>query len=302
MSDKNIESRDFFDNNVKYWSSLFSDSKYTTAIQRIAKVSTDITSHHAALSTPEATWIDFGCGTGELLESSCNSTLKGIGFDISSNMISHCISNGTNPNITWQVGDLSKLKTISENTINYFSALGLIEYLDLDMVSEFLDSVSRMLCTNGFAYIGSRNRLFNVFSKNKFTDIKVELNCYDSLLDEINILESLIKSDSFIADLNEYVSSESLCSWKYPTSLPSTSPVSVSQRLQYSIFDFCARLQEYSLKVTDIYPIRFHPAKPCHFSNESTFIDDINNLLDGQLTSQYWSILQSSTLIFKVSL
>ena len=94
--------------------------------------------------------------------------------------------------------------------------LGLIEYLTVDELETFLQHVQRILSKNGKAYIGSRNRLFNIYTKNEFTDIEKTIGEYDKLFEEYLAISNWITENLLIQSLNDKTKIEPFLNWKYP--------------------------------------------------------------------------------------
>lgn len=308
MIDKTKETKDFFDNNTEFWSSLFSESIYGTATQRVRIVSKKISDlldgEFSNKPRTECTHLDFGCGTGELAAISASMGIQVIAIDIAPGMVdaAKCAVEKESAHSTRVVqGGIDALEDIETNSIDVFSALGLIEYLTLTKLDVFLDNVTRILCPGGRAYIGSRNRLFNIFSENKFTDLEVSLGEYDKLAAELDSVYKWIAEDSLLKSLNDAKRIEQFRDWAYPDELPYTSPVSVSQRIQYSVCDLSARAINNGLKVKDINSVRFHPAKMENLDPNihSELIDKINVTIDAYGDTK-WAVPCSSSYILEL--
>jgi SAM-dependent methyltransferase len=309
MRDKAEETKDYFDNNTEFWSSLFGGGIYGTATQRIRIVSNKIgdflSGEISGKPKTECTHIDFGCGTGELATVTGSMGIQVIAIDIAPRMVSATKTafdkEGLHNARAYQ-GGIDSLDDIETNSIDVFSALGLIEYLTLSELDIFLDSVARILRPSGRAYIGSRNRLFNIFSENDFTDLEVSLGEYNKLAAEAESIRQWIAKDSLITSLNDKKKIEKFTDWVYPDELPRTSPVSVSQRIQYSICDLSMRSINSWLTVNDIHAVRYHPAKMAILDTDihSELIDKINLTIDDYGDTK-WALPCSSTYILELS-
>lgn len=110
-----------------------------------------------------ASIIDFGCADGELVRALVKKGFTNvIGIDNSKEMIRLAERKGKGK---FFVADADNFNT--EEKFDFVLAMGLIEYvLDID---KFFKSVKRILKPGGYAIIESRNKLFNLFSANKYT-------------------------------------------------------------------------------------------------------------------------------------
>ena len=309
MTGKTDETKDYFDKNTEFWSSLFSDGVYGTAIQRVRivsdKISDFLDSDFSDKSRTEYTHLDFGCGTGELAAISTSIGIRVIAVDIAPAMVSatkSAVNKEGSHNAQVYQGGIGSLDVFDTISIDVFSALGLIEYLKLPELVAFLDDVARILRPNGRAYIGSRNRLFNIFSENKFTDLEVSLGQYEKLAAELESIHKWITDDCLLESLNDAKQIEQFTDWVYPDQLPQTSPVSVSQRIQYSICDLSKRAIDNGFNIKDIYSIRYHPAKMTILEpgTHSELIDKINLTIDDYGDTK-WALPCSSTYILELS-
>jgi SAM-dependent methyltransferase len=139
------------------------------------------------------------------------------------------------------------------------SALGLIEYLSPEELDALLQRARVMLRPGGAFVVGSRNRLYNLFSLNQYTLLDRQLGVIDALLREAIAIASAPTADQAI----ESASTEAR-RLPQPDSHPGTG-IGVSVRYQYTPWELCVRLQEYGLRAVTIYPIHYHglpaPAK-----------------------------------------
>ena len=309
MFNKKKETKDYFNNNTEFWSSLFKDSIYGTTTQRVRivtdKLRNQIDQSNSDKLEQNFKHLDFGCGTGELASISANMGSDVVAIDIAPAMVDATLSSIKQEfinNTKIFQGDVSDLDKIEDSSVDAFSALGLIEYLTVDELETFLQHVQRILSKNGKAYIGSRNRLFNIYTKNEFTDIEKTIGEYDKLFEEYLAISNWITENSLIQSLNDKTKIEPFLNWKYPDSLPKTSAVSVSQRIQYSLCDMSSRLMNRGLKLIDINAVRFHPTKPSLLQKTSDvdLIDKINMIID-EHSSTKWAIPHSSSYILEIS-
>ncbi|MDY6992671.1 MAG: class I SAM-dependent methyltransferase [Pseudomonadota bacterium] len=309
MSSKTQETSDYFNNNTEFWSSLFNKSIYGTATQRVRIVANKlrglIENSNNNNSKCNFTHLDFGCGTGELAAISASMGIQVVAIDVAPAMVEVTLSSINTEftdNVKVMQGDVSSLKDVADGSIDAFSALGLIEYLTLDELDVFLHEVARILRPHGKAYIGSRNRLFNIYSDNEFTSIEKGIGEYSKLCSELDAIGEWTSDGLLIESLNDRTKIRPFSNWKYPELLPSTSPVSVSQRIQYSVSDLSMRLIDNCLMLNDIKAVRFHPANLAVLdpARNVELIDKVNLVID-EYDDTKWAIPYSSSFILEVS-
>ena len=85
-------------------------------------------------------------------------------------------------------------------SFDLISALGFIEYISTKALDELFKRVGALLNSEGTFAIGSRNRIFNVFSRNAYTLLEEKLSCYHLAVYTTNALNILkmILSQKFL--------------------------------------------------------------------------------------------------------
>jgi len=116
--------------------------------------------------------IDLGCANGELVRHLLRNGFKNVrGVDNSKKMIALAKQflkkemPKTDADDVFSVDDVDNLKEVGPFDI--ITGMGIIEYL-LDSNS-FFSKISKGLTKGGYAFIESRNKLFNLFSANHYT-------------------------------------------------------------------------------------------------------------------------------------
>jgi len=89
-------------------------------------------------------------------------------------------------------------------SVNLLSAQGFIEYISLKELKAFLADASQWVAPGGCIAIGSRNRLYNLFSLNDYTQIEIDLGSVDAILDEAMKLGSSKSQKEAIAKLSKH--------------------------------------------------------------------------------------------------
>ena len=111
--------------------------------------------------------LDVGCGVGDLSFEVSKIAKKSLGIDFSKNMIDLANKKFKNKNLSYL--NLSIFDFNTNYKFDCVSANGFIEYISLNDIKKFLEASSKLLNKNGYLIFGTRNRLFNLFSLNKFT-------------------------------------------------------------------------------------------------------------------------------------
>ena len=130
--------------------------------------------------------LDIGCGTGDLV---CEIAQKGIevtGIDFSENMIRIARDKAKNLRGKTARFECSSIFNYALEPENYdvISANGFIEYISYEELETLLDISLEALRREGSLILGSRNRLFNIFSLNIFTEEEISDNTLTALTAE----------------------------------------------------------------------------------------------------------------------
>lgn len=134
---------------------------------------------------PGGTVLDVGCGTGHTALQLLELGYEVIGVDLSAGMVQQAetLIRSSNPasRPSFRVGDVEKIP-VDDSSVDAVIALGLIEYLSDD--DRFVAEIKRVLKPGGIAVIAFRNRLFNLFSLNEYTQREIESGDMAKLLAE----------------------------------------------------------------------------------------------------------------------
>lgn len=190
----------YWDQHASNWEKIAYDKKeeylrFPSSQQRQDITIKEIEKH---AKTKKASIIDIGCADGELVRALVKQGFTNVcGVDNSKNMIELAKKKlkqegfGVEPNEIFFVDDADHINQDEE--FDFVTAMGLIEYV-LDL-NAFFVKLRNLLKREGCAYIESRNKLFNLFSSNKYT-------CESSI---DNIVEELGNVERFspVTDKNE---------------------------------------------------------------------------------------------------
>ena len=142
------------------------------------------------------------------------------------------------------------------------SANGFIEYLSLSDIKKFFDISNRLLNKNGYIVFGTRNRLFNLYSLNKFSLNEVKKKTFNKFYEENIALNNLKFNDFIKLKKNSFE--------EVPFKQPKTG-INVDKRHQFSPLQIVDILNRVGFKVIDIHPINYHPVSPIKYSKEKNF-------------------------------
>lgn len=199
--------------------------------------------------------LDVGCGTGDLSFDAAKYVNKSVGIDFASNMIKTANKKFKKKNLEFILG------SIFENQINYkfdcISANGFIEYISLKQIREFFKISSSLLNKKGLLVFGTRNRLYNLFSLNKFTEKEKSSVTYNKFLEECISLNNLNLKSFVKLKKNKFDEAR----YKQPKV-----KIEVEKRHQFSPLQLIDVLNQCKFDVIDLFPVNYHPITPKNFA------------------------------------
>ncbi len=202
--------------------------------------------------------IDVGCGTGDLSYDASNYVKKSVGIDFSNNMIKLAKKKFKKVNLEYYKKNFFELN--DNEKFDCLSANGFIEYLSLKDIVKFLKVSKKIVKKNKYIIFGTRNRLFNLFSLNKFSENELKRNSFKKFYEESIALTQIQFKD--FAKLKKNKFDEVL--FKQPKTT-----VNVDRRHQFSPLQLIDVLNQNKWEPIDIYPIHYHPTVPNKY-NKST--------------------------------
>ena len=217
--------------------------------------------------------LDIGCGPGDLICSAAKKGINGVGIDFAKEMIE--IAERTARKLKYEKAKFECCSIFNfhfePDAYNVISANGLIEYLSHEELGKLLDLSLKSLKKDGSLILSVRNRLFNIFSFNKFTEEEIEKNNIIALLAEaIQIVDADDISKLIglpTAPLQESAKEHTLTGIK------------VSTRFQFTPVQMINLLKDKGFEPVEIYPMHIHGSCP-KFTNEYPNIHgNIANLL-----------------------
>lgn len=213
-------------------------------------------------------FLDIGCGAGDLVCEVASRGINAIGIDFAEEMIRIAKRNAKktkNINANFECCSIFDFKA-SSNTFDAISANGFIEYISYGELDELLNFCWESLKGGGSLIMGSRNRLFNIFSLNEFTQREIDDGSITALLLEaIQIVRS--KNIRDLIGFNAAPLQKENYQYK-------DTGIHVSTRHQFSPAQLVNMLKEKGFEPMIIYPVHIHATTP-KFKNRNLSIHSI---------------------------
>lgn len=201
-------------------------------------------------------FLDIGCGTGDLVCQIASKGINAIGIDFSKKMIDMAKNKAEKSKYTKTTFKCCPFFDFSfePNTYDVISANGFIEYISYKELNLLLSLCRKALKRNGSLVLGSRNRLFNVFSLNEFTKEEISSGNINQLI--IESIELMISKN-----IKELASFKPVPLQKRGKNHPDTG-IDVSTRYQYTPVQLINILKKSDFKTEEIYPVHIHGIPP----------------------------------------
>lgn len=239
-------------------------------------------------------FLDVGCGTGELV---CQMARRGVystGVDYAPEMIDLASQKARNEQIPLAKFVCNSVFDFEIHPESYdlISANGFIEYLSQQEMQAFFDLAAQALSIGGSLVVGSRNRLFNLVAMNDFTLQEIISGDIDLLLREA-VKWSTAKG------MVGVVRAE--CATLQPPETTHTKTgIDVATRFQYSPFQLINLLQDRGLRPIEVYPVHIHGVTPSFKDANPEAHASIANLLQAHAKHNTQLLAQSSTFMLHV--
>lgn len=217
--------------------------------------------------------LDVGCGTGELVHDSAKLGMKAIGVDFSSEMIDLAKEVAAKENISNAEFVCASIYdyAIADASVDVISANGFIEYVSYEQLEQFLEKALTMLKKDGSLVMGSRNRLFNVFSMNEYTKNEIANGRVDGLLKESMCLANL-------TDPAELLKVEAV-PLEDPTAEHGNTGIDVSTRFQFTPAQLVQMMDKKGFRVKAVCPVHIHETIPSFVNGHKEVHYNVSNLL-----------------------
>ena len=283
------EALDYFRRHATQWSSKArenSASRVNAVRQR-----TDYVLHVIQQRQATEMTLDVGCGTGDLVLDVARRGVRSVGIDFAPEMIQIATERAGKENLSLARFDCTSIFDFDMSNAVYdcISANGLIEYITREQLLQFIAMTYQALNKGGSLVIGSRNRLFNLFSLNGFTEQEIEADAAAPLLREsIAIMKA--------ASLDELLSLESPPLPKEEVSQVKTN-IDVSLRLQYTPSQLMKLLHSAGFELVDIYPIHIHGIAPQLKDLYPEMHVEVSNILQAHALDRREFVAQASSFM-----
>lgn len=202
--------------------------------------------------------LDIGCGTGELALAAAEKGIQAHGIDFAPEMVALCERSRKARKL-----DNASFETVSVFAFSWLgekfdivSALGFIEYISPDQLDTLLEHACDLLRSGGALVLGSRNRLFNVFSLNAYSRMEMELGAFDDLAEEARIMAEAESTPEALT-----LAAKGDRTYPQPESHPDTG-VSVSVRHQYTPGELAQRVGRHGFEPYDLVGVHYHGMPP----------------------------------------
>ena len=225
------------------------------------------------------TTLDVGCGTGELVHEIAKLNIHAIGVDFAGEMIKLAKDIATKEGITNAEFVCASIfdHEIENNSLDVMSANGFLEYISYEQLDSFLSKAFTVLKKDGSLVLGSRNRLFNIFSMNDYTSNEVANNNIGKLLSEAVKITSL-------TDLSGLHQIDAVPLEK-PDATHGNTGIDVSTRFQFTPAQLAKMLDAKGFAVKGLCPVHIHGMPPSFATNYKEVHYNVSNLLS-QVTDE----------------
>jgi SAM-dependent methyltransferase len=235
--------------------------------------------------------LDVGCGTGDLVCEIARIGIDATGVDFAPEKIGIARAGAETEKLEkahLYIGSIFDFD-LSERRYDVISANGFIEYISFDELDRFLDLVHQALNPGGSFVLGSRNRLFNIFSINSFAVEEINNGVMTLLLREAIALAS----GASFAELTEIETA--------PLQKPNTehthTGIDVTIRYQFTPAQLMKKMKSRSFTMKQLYPIHIHGVPPIFKDQHPEIHTSISNLLQNYANEHVSLIPYSSSFM-----
>ncbi|MFA6447571.1 MAG: class I SAM-dependent methyltransferase [Patescibacteria group bacterium] len=234
--------------------------------------------------------LDVGCGTGDLVCELAAKGLDAVGVDFAQEMIDIAVENAKKLKLEKAKFECSSIFDyyLEPDKYDVLAANGFIEYISYEELDKFLELSLKTLKPGGSLVVGSRNRLFNIFSLNAFTEQEIAEDALALLSEAVKVANA--------ENIKDLIGLKTAPLQKEEKVHPLTG-VKVSTRYQFTPIQLIDIFINKGFEPVEIFPIHIHGVPP-KFKNEYPAIHgNISNLLQSQARGHMSLIPQSSSFM-----
>jgi len=235
--------------------------------------------------------LDIGCGTGDLVCEIASKGINAVGIDFAKKMIA--IARNKMRILKCEKAEFKCCSIfdfpLEPNTYDVISANGFIEYISYMELRQLLKLSRKSLRPGGSLILGSRNRLFNIFSLNKFTQEEIENKNISALLFEA----IRITNSKNIDDISGFRTAPLQKEGKKHKG----TKVKVSTRYQFTPAQLINMLKNSGFKPVEIFPIHIHGVASKFKDKNPAIHANISNLLQNYADNNISLITKASSFM-----
>jgi 2-polyprenyl-3-methyl-5-hydroxy-6-metoxy-1,4-benzoquinol methylase len=235
--------------------------------------------------------LDVGCGTGDLVCDIARMGIDATGVDFSPEMVDIARARGEQERLDQAHFHCNSIFDfdLTQRRYDVVSAIGFIEYISLEELDHFLDLSHQALNPGGSFVVGSRNRLFNIFSLNSFTVEEIDAGMATLLLQEATRLASGISATA-LAELEAPPLPKS-------NGHQTRTGIDVSIRYQFTPVQLARMLKARGFVIKQLYPVHIHGVPPAFKGRHPAIHTRISNLLQNYAHEHISLVPYSSSFV-----
>lgn len=244
------------------------------------------------------TALDIGCGTGELTIDLSLLGVSATGVDFAASMIESAKTKSKSSNAQSAHFECASIFEYdpSSKPLDLISGNGLIEYISYNQLNELLDRIHPWMKKGGHLVMGSRNRLYNLFSLNEFTSIEKDLGSVQNLLDEAMAISGAGSFAECLQALSQ-MKNKKLPRFESHPKTGGGSGVAVETRHQYTPGELVRVFEDKGYRIRGLYPVHYHAVIPRFARNFPQVHTQISDLMYSFWDSQFELIPYATTFM-----
>ncbi len=241
-----------------------------------------------------ASFLDVGCGTGEL---ACAVAALGIpttGVDYAPEMVDLATQKAADEGIDGISFVCSSVFDFDMASDGYdlIAANGFVEYLSVAETDAFFGLAQAALRPGGSLVVGSRNRLFNLFSMNAYTLQEIEAGDVESLLRESIAWTTAQGLSSVLGGPAAPV--------QVPGTEHATTGIDVTARFQFTPLQLTGMLEKHGFTIEEVYPVHVHGVTPAFGKEHAPVHVSVANLLQSHARHEVRMLPHASSFMLHV--